>query len=186
VDDHLKTSNSNVYACGDICTEYKFTHMSDSMARIVIRNSMFFDTGKFSSLIIPWCTYTQPEVAHVGLYEHDLKEKQIKYNTFKRNFQDVDRAILEEETEGFVKIHVKEGTDKIIGATIVGPHAGDMISEITTAMHGQIGLQKLAAVIHPYPTMAEGIRQLGDEFNRTRLTPMVKVLFRNLMAYKRS
>jgi len=185
VNDHLQTTNSNVFAVGDICTAYKFTHMSDSMARIVIRNALFFGNAKFGALTIPWATYTDPEVGHVGLYEQDLKEKGIKYVTYKKCFKNNDRAILDGDEDGYVKIHVKHGSDIILGATIVAKHAGDMISEITTAMHGSLGLGKMAAIIHPYPTQAEAIRQLGDEFNRTRLTPTVKILFRKLMQAKR-
>jgi pyruvate/2-oxoglutarate dehydrogenase complex dihydrolipoamide dehydrogenase (E3) component len=152
---------------------------------LVIRNALFFGRDKFSNFIIPWATYTEPEVAHVGLYEKDLEEQNIEFWTFTREFDDVDRGIVDGETEGFVKIHVKKGTDQILGATIVGSHAGDMISEITVAMQAGMGLGKLANVIHPYPTAAEAIRQCGDAYNRSRLTPTVKVIFNRLMAFKR-
>jgi len=185
VDDQLCTTNKNIFAVGDVCTKYKFTHVSDFMARLVIRNALFFGNGKFSSLVIPWCTYTIPEVAHVGLYEGDLEARGIKFHTFKRNFKDVNRAVLDGETNGFVKIIVKDGTDLIVGATIVAHNAGDMISEITVAINGKIGLGAIANTIHPYPTQAEAIRQCGDAFNRTRLTPFVKILFRQLMNARR-
>jgi pyruvate/2-oxoglutarate dehydrogenase complex dihydrolipoamide dehydrogenase (E3) component len=185
VNDGLQTSNPDVYAVGDVASIYQFTHMADFMARLVIRNALFFGRDKFSNFLIPWATYTDPEVAHVGLYEKDLQEKSIEFATFTREFSDVDRTILEGETEGFVKIHVKKGTDQILGATIVGSHAGDMISEITVAMQSGMGLGKLASVIHPYPTAAEAIRQCGDAYNRARLTPTVKGIFHRLMALKR-
>jgi len=185
VNDYLQTSNSHIYAVGDVCTLYKFTHMADWMARLVIRNALFFNSGRFSSLIIPWATYTDPEIAHVGLYEADIKERLGGCVTFKKHLSENDRAILESAEEGFVKIHVKEGTDQILGATIVAKRAGDMISEITLAMNGGVGLSKIAAVIHPYPTQADAIRALGDEYNRTRLTPTVKIIFRKLMAARR-
>lgn len=124
-------------------------------------------------------------MAHVGLYERDLEDRGIAYTTFRKDLAGVDRAILEGETEGFVKVHVKKGGDEILGATIVGPNAGDMISEISVAMHNDMGLGKLASVIHPYPTMAEAIRQCGDEYNRTRLTPTIKKIFNGLMASQR-
>jgi pyruvate/2-oxoglutarate dehydrogenase complex dihydrolipoamide dehydrogenase (E3) component len=174
-----------VYAVGDVASKYQFTHMSDFGARLVIRNALFFGRDKFSNLIIPWATYTEPEVAHVGLYEKDLQEQNMGFVTFTREFADVDRGIVDGETEGFVKIHVKKGTDQILGATIVGSHAGDMISEITVAMQSGMGLGKLANVIHPYPTAAEAIRQCGDAYNRGRLTPTVKGIFNRLMAFKR-
>jgi len=185
VNDTLQTSNSNVFAVGDVATRYQFTHVSDWMARLVIRNALFFGKGKMSGLIIPWCTYTDPEIAHVGLYEKDLKQKNIKYDVFEKQLHDNDRAILESQTNGFVKVFVKHGSDKILGATIVAAHAGDMISELTTCMVGKIGLGTLATVIHPYPTQAESLRALGDEYNRTRLTPTVKLLFRKWLSTRR-
>ncbi len=185
VDDRLQTTNPNIYAVGDVASKYQFTHMADFGARLVIRNALFFGRDKFSNLLIPWATYTDPEVAHVGLYEKDLEERNIAFATFTREFADVDRGIVDGETEGFVKIHVKKGTEQILGATIVCSHAGDMISEITVAMQSGMGLGKLANVIHPYPTTAEAIRQCGDAYNRARLTPTVKGIFHRLMAFKR-
>ena len=185
VNDRLQTTNADVYAVGDVASKYQFTHMADFGARLVIRNALFFGRDKFSNLLIPWATYTDPEVAHVGLYEKDLHDRDLGFATFTREFSDVDRGIVDGETEGFVKIHVKKGTDQILGATIVGSHAGDMISEITVAMQGGMGLGKLANVIHPYPTAAEAIRQCGDAYNRGRLTPTIKGIFNRLMAFKR-
>jgi pyruvate/2-oxoglutarate dehydrogenase complex dihydrolipoamide dehydrogenase (E3) component len=185
VNDRLQTTNPNIYAVGDVASKYQFTHMADFGARLVIRNALFFGRDNFSNLLIPWATYTDPEVAHVGLYEKDLQERNIAFATFTREFAEVDRGIVDGETEGFVKIHVKKGTDQILGATIVSSHAGDMISEITVAMQSGMGLGKLANVIHPYPTAAEAIRQCGDAYNRARLTPTVKGIFHRLMAFKR-
>ena len=170
---------------GDVAGKYQFTHMADFMARLVIKNALFFGRDKVSDLLIPWATYTEPEVAHVGLYEKDLVERDIPFATFKREFSHVDRAIVDGETEGYVKIHVAKGKDKILGATIVGSHAGDMISEISVAMQSGMGLGSLASVIHPYPTTAEAIRQCGDAYNRERLTPAIKGVFYRLMALRR-
>ncbi len=185
VSDRMQTTNPDVYAVGDVASKYQFTHMSDFGARLVIRNALFFGRDKFSDLLIPWATYTEPEVAHVGLYEKDLEARGIEFTTITRAFDDVDRAIVDGETDGFVKIHVKKGADQILGATIVGSHAGDMISEITVAMQAGMGLGKLANVIHPYPTAAEAIRQCGDAYNRGRLTPTIRSLFNRLMAIRR-
>jgi len=182
VDSMLQTSNHNVYACGDCCTEYKFTHMADAMARIVVRNALFLGTSKVSKLIVPWCTYTQPEIAHVGSYESDLIKAGVKFQSFKIDFKDVDRSILDGDDIGFVKVFVKEGTDKVMGATIVHPHAGDLISEITLLMHSRLGLASLANVIHPYPTQSEAIRKIGDAYNRSRLTPLVRVILRKIVS----
>jgi pyruvate/2-oxoglutarate dehydrogenase complex dihydrolipoamide dehydrogenase (E3) component len=138
-----------------------------------------------SALTIPWCTYTDPEIAHVGMYERDAKEKGIEVDTFVRNIKDVDRAITDGEEDGFLKIHVRKGTDKIVGATFVARHAGEMISELTLAMVGNVGLKTLSSVIHCYPTHAEAIKQAADAYNRTRLTPFVKGLFAQWLAWRR-
>ena len=185
VNDKLQTTNHNIYAAGDICLPYQFTHLADSAARIVIQNALFFGRKKLSALTIPWCTYTDPEVAHVGLSEAAAAKQGIQVQTFVKPLAEVDRAILDGEAAGFVKIHVKPGTDKILGATIVARHAGEMISEITAAMVGNIGLGTLASVIHPYPTQAEAIRQTGDLYNRTKLTPGLKRLFTRFLAWRR-
>ena len=185
VNDKLQTSNPNIYAAGDVCSRFKFTHIADFAARIAIQNALFPGTKKFSALTIPWCTYTNPEIAHVGMYEKDAEKAGIEVDTYVRKFAEVDRAIADGEEEGFVKIHVKKGSDKIVGATIVASHAGDMISEITLAITAKIGLGSIANVIHPYPTQAEAIRQLGDAYNRTRLTPLVKRLLRWWLAWRR-
>jgi pyruvate/2-oxoglutarate dehydrogenase complex dihydrolipoamide dehydrogenase (E3) component/uncharacterized membrane protein YdjX (TVP38/TMEM64 family) len=185
VNDKLQTTNPDIFAAGDISLPYQFTHLADFAARIVIQNALFFGRRKFSALTIPWCTYTDPEVAHVGLNEAGAREKGIEITTFVKPFREVDRAIVDGEEEGFVKIHVRKGTDKILGATIVARHAGEMISEITAAMVGNIGLGTLASVIHPYPTQAEAIRQTGDLYNRTKLTPGVKRLFTRFLGWRR-
>lgn len=185
VNDQLQTSRPNIFAAGDICSPYQFTHAADFMARIVIRNALFFGRSKASALTIPWCTYTEPEIAHVGLYEKQAAEQGIAVDTFTRRLDEVDRAILEGHTNGLARVHVRKGTDKIVGATIVAANAGDMISEITLAMTHKLGLGRIANTIHPYPTQAEVIRQIGDAYNRTRLTPFAKSLFSRLMAWRR-
>jgi len=185
VDDRLRTTNPRVFAAGDVCSQFKFTHAADFMARIVLRNALFRGRGKASALTIPWCTYTAPEVAHVGLYPGEAKQRGIAVDTWTQPLDHVDRAILDGQTDGFVRVHVKRGTDRIVGATIVAAHAGDLISEITLAMTHRIGLKKIADVIHPYPTQAEAIRKVGDQFNRARLTPRVKALFRRWLAWTR-
>ena len=178
VNDNLQTTNPRIFAAGDICSRYKFTHAADFMARIVIQNALFavgpFGKKKASDLLIPWATYTSPEIAHVGMYERDAKESGVEIDTYVQELAHVDRAILEGQDEGFVKVHTRKGTDQIVGATIVAENAGDLISEITVAMVHGIGLSKVGSTIHPYPTQAEAIRKLGDQFNRTKLTPTSK------------
>jgi pyruvate/2-oxoglutarate dehydrogenase complex dihydrolipoamide dehydrogenase (E3) component len=177
VDDNLRTSNPRIYAAGDICSQYQFTHAADFMARTVIQNALFMGRARVSSLIIPWCTYTEPEVAHVGIYENEAQEKGIAVETYNQPLKAVDRAVLEEETDGFARVHIKKGTDRILGATIVASHAGEMISHFTMAMTNGLGLKKIARTIFPYPTQAEAVRKTGDAYNRARLTPFVKKLF---------
>jgi pyruvate/2-oxoglutarate dehydrogenase complex dihydrolipoamide dehydrogenase (E3) component len=185
VNDRLQTTNPRIYAAGDVCSSYQFTHAADFMARTVIRNALFKGRGKVSSLLIPWCTYTSPEVAHVGLYEEQAARRGLSVDTFVQEFGEVDRAILGGDEEGFVRVHVRKGTDQILGATVVARDAGDLISEITLAMKYGLGLKKIGDTIHPYPTHAEAIRKLGDQFNRTRLTPLVKSLFQKWLAWTR-
>ncbi|HEX9883853.1 MAG TPA: mercuric reductase [Desulfobaccales bacterium] len=185
VNDQMRTSNRHIYAAGDICLDYKFTHMADATARLVIQNALFWGGKKLRALTIPWCTYTDPEVAHVGLNEAEAAQQGIALQTFMRPLREVDRAIVDGEEDGFVKIHVKAGDDRILGATIVARHAGEMISEITAAMVGKMGLGTLAAVIHPYPTQAEAIRQCGDAYNRTRLTPFLKGVLTRYFGWRR-
>jgi pyruvate/2-oxoglutarate dehydrogenase complex dihydrolipoamide dehydrogenase (E3) component len=186
VDDRLRTSNSRVFAAGDVCSGYKFTHLADAMARIVVRNALFSGRQRVSALTIPWCTYTAPEIAHVGLYEHEAEDRGIPVRTFVQPLNDVDRAVLDGVAEGFVKVHVHKGRDQIVGATVVASHAGEIISELTLAMAGRLGLAAIASTIHPYPTEAEAIRKIGDAYNRTRLTPRIATLLRCWLAWKRS
>ena len=176
VNDYLRTSNQRIYAAGDVCLEDKYTHTADASARIVVRNALFAGRERVSALTIPWCTYTDPEIAHVGLYVRQANEQGIPVRTFTVPMHEVDRAILDGEQTGFVKIHVAQRSDRILGATIVASHAGEMINEITLAMVAGIGLNTLANVIHAYPTQAEGIRQAANACSRTRLTPFISNL----------
>jgi pyruvate/2-oxoglutarate dehydrogenase complex dihydrolipoamide dehydrogenase (E3) component len=185
VDDHLRTTNRRIFAAGDICFPYKFTHTADAMARIVIQNALFFGRKKASSLIIPWCTYTDPEIAHVGLYPAEAEARGIPVETIMVRLDEVDRAILDSQNDGFLKVHVQKKSGRILGATIVASHAGDMISELTVAISAGISLGKLGSVIHPYPTQAEVIKRAGDAFNRTRLTPFAKKILIMLLKVQR-
>jgi pyruvate/2-oxoglutarate dehydrogenase complex dihydrolipoamide dehydrogenase (E3) component len=177
VNDRLQTSNGRIFAAGDVCSRFKFTHAADAYARIAVQNALFYGRAKASALVIPWCTYTDPEIAHVGLNENDARSRGVAIQTFVQEFRHVDRAILDGDTSGFAKIHVRAGTDQIAGATIVGRHAGDMIGTVTLAMTGKLGLKTLAKTIQPYPTHSEAVKKLGDTYNKTRLTPTVRWLF---------
>lgn len=187
VNDYLQTSNPRIYAAGDICLQEKFTHMADAAARIAIKNTLFapfgFGKGKLSDLIIPWVTYTDPEIAHVGMYAEEAQAQGMDVNTIRIDFEHVDRALADGETAGFLKVHHQKGSDKILGATIVARHAGEMISEVTTAITHGLGLSKLASVIHPYPTQAEAIKKAADTYRRTLLTPRSKSFLRWLTKF---
>lgn len=185
VDDRLRTSNPNIFAAGDVCSAFKFTHAADFLARIVVQNALFPSRAKASRLVIPWCTYTSPEIAHVGLYESEAQEKGIEVETFEIPFDQVDRAKLDGQDEGLARVLVEKGKDKILGATIVAENAGDLISEVTLAMTHGLGLKKIASTIHPYPTQAEAIRKLGDQFNRTRLTPFTMTILDKWLTWQR-
>jgi pyruvate/2-oxoglutarate dehydrogenase complex dihydrolipoamide dehydrogenase (E3) component len=186
VNERLQTSNPRVYAAGDICFPYKFTHTADALARILIANALFMGRQKSSALVVPWCTYTDPEVAHVGMYEKDAKDKGHEVLTLTIPLTDVDRALLDGEAEGFARVHLKKGTDKILGATIVARHAGEMINELSLAMTAGLGLSAIGRTIHPYPTQAEAVKKLADAYNRTRLTPFVKKVLGSWLKLMRS
>ena len=177
VDDRLRTSNKRIYACGDVASRFQFTHIADAQARIVIQNALFFGRSKASALTIPWCTYTSPEVAHVGLYEKDAKDKGHEVETLTVPLSTVDRAILDGADEGFLRVHLRKGTDKILGATLVAEHAGDMLGELCLAITHGIGLGRIASVIHPYPTQGEVVKKAADTWRRGKLTPGVKKAF---------
>ncbi len=177
VNDQLRTSNPKVYACGDICSTLQFTHAADFQARTVIQNALFFGRKKASQLVIPWATYTSPEVAHVGHTESSARAAEIAVQTFTVPFHDVDRAILDGHTEGFARVHVRDGSDTIVGATVVAEHAGDLIAEVTLCMTNGLGLSAIGSTIHPYPTQSDALRKCADAWRKTKLTPTVRSLF---------
>jgi pyruvate/2-oxoglutarate dehydrogenase complex dihydrolipoamide dehydrogenase (E3) component len=186
VDDTLRTSNPRIYAAGDVAVKHQFTHMADAAARIVLQNALFpGPKKKLSNLVIPWTTYTDPEVAHVGKYAHELDAAGVAFDVFHKSLSEVDRARTDGETEGFVKVLVKRGSDQILGATIVASNAGEMINELTLAMVAGLGLKTLSTVIHPYPVQSEAIKKIADGYNRTRLTPTVKRVFETWLSWAR-
>lgn len=184
VDDHLRTTNPDIYAAGDVCSSFQFTHAADFMARTVLRNALFKGRSRASALTIPWCTYTEPEIARVGLNEGEARDRGIAVDTFTRELREVDRSILDGRTDGLVRVHVRKGTDRIVGATVVANNAGDMIAEVALAMTNGLGLGRIAGTIHPYPTQAEALRQVADMYNKTRLTPLVRFLFRKWLSWQ--
>ncbi len=162
VDDFLRTRNPRIFAAGDVCLEHAFTNTAEASARIVVRNALYRGRQRISALTVPWCTYTDPQVAHVGLYVRQARAQSIPVKTYTVPMHDVVRAITDGEEDGFVKIHVREGTDRILGATIVGRHAGELINNISLAMVAGMGLRRLAQVIHAFPTQGEAVRQAAQ------------------------
>ena len=190
VDAHLRTTNPRIYAAGDVCSPYKFTHAADAMAQIVIQNALFphpFGLGKASteSLVIPWCTYTEPEIAHVGMYEADARAKGIEVETFTQPLAEVDRAVLDGEDAGFARVHLRKGTDRIVGATVVAADAGNLISEVTVAMKAGAGLGVIGAAIHPYPTQAEAWRKAANQLRKARFSDRQRAILGRLFAWRR-
>lgn len=177
VDDRLRTANPRVYAIGDVLPGLRFTHLSDAQARVALRNALFPGSAKASALTIPWCTFTDPEVAQAGHTSASAAEAGIEIRTLTLPLEEVDRAVLDGETAGFARVHLEKGGDAIVGATMVARHAGEMISEMTLAIEAGVGLEAVGDTIHPYPTQAEAWKQLGDEYRRSRLTPLVRKAF---------
>lgn len=185
VNDFLQTTNSKVYAAGDICSRFKFTHAADAMARLVLRNALFFGRAKASQLVMPWVTYTDPEITHVGMYEAEARAVGFDVATITEQLDDNDRAILDGETVGFARLHYDRRTGMILGGTIVARHAGDIISELTLAITHKLKAGALSATIHPYPTQASVLQRIGDAYNRTRLSPTISNVFKRWFAWKR-
>lgn len=190
VNGRLQTSNPRIFAAGDVCSRYKFTHAADAMAQIVIQNALFphpFGLGyaTVDSLIMPWCTFTEPEVAHVGMYEQDAKDKGIEVETYTFKLEEVDRAILDGEDEGFARVHIQKGSDTILGATIVAAHAGEMIGEFSVLMKAEVGAKAIAGTIHPYPTQAEVNKKVVNLWRKAHFTQATRNRLMKLFAWMR-
>ena len=175
VNNRLQTTNPRIFAAGDVCFPYKFTHVADALAQIVVQNALFphplgLGYAKTDRLVIPWCTYTAPELAHVGMSQEKAVEKGIAIDTFTVKLDEVDRAVLDGETEGFARVMVKMGSGRVLGATIVAAHAGEMIGELTLLMTAGKGLGTLARTIHPYPTQAEVLKKVANAWRKSGFT----------------
>ena len=177
VNDRLQTTNPRVFACGDVCSTQQFTHAADFQAGTVIQNALFFGRKRASALVVPRCTYTSPEVASVGLTPDTAAAAGVPIETVTVPLHDVDRAVLDGETEGFARMHVRRGSDRIVGATVVAAHAGDLINEVTLCMTNGLGLSALGATMHPYPTQGDALRKCADLWRRSKLTPTVRAVF---------
>ncbi|MGZ4871157.1 MAG: mercuric reductase, partial [Candidatus Angelobacter sp.] len=174
VDDHLRTSNKSIFAAGDIGSRYHFTHVAEALGRIALQNALFFGRKRASNLVIPWCTYTDPEIAHVGLNEEGARKGGTEMETFTLPFADNDRGVVDGDTKGLARVHVRKKDGKLLGATLVSRHAGESIGELVMAIQHKMKIGELGTIIHPYPTEAEIIKRLGDASMRGRLKPWMK------------
>ncbi len=176
VDERLRTTNPRVWASGDVCLPDLFTHAADASSRLVLRNALFAGRRRYRDLVVPHCTFTDPEVARVGIDPARAATTGVALDTVEVPMNSVDRAVLDEAAEGFLRIHLRRGSDRILGATAVGSHAGEILAGVVVAMESGIGLGRLSSVILPYPTLSDAIRKAGDAWQRTRLTPVTRRL----------
>jgi pyruvate/2-oxoglutarate dehydrogenase complex dihydrolipoamide dehydrogenase (E3) component len=167
----LRTNIPNILCAGDVAGPYQFTHTAGHQAWYAAVNALFspFKTFRADYRVIPWCTFTDPEVARVGLNENQAQERGIDFEVVRYELAELDRAIAEEEAEGWIKVITPTGKDKILGATIVGAHAGDLLAEFILAMKHGIGLNKILGTIHSYPTLAEANKAVAGEWKRAHI-----------------
>jgi pyruvate/2-oxoglutarate dehydrogenase complex dihydrolipoamide dehydrogenase (E3) component len=168
VNEYLQTNIPTILACGDVAGPYQFTHVAAHQAWFASVNALFGSLRRFKVdySVIPWATFSEPEVARVGLNELEAKEQGVAFEVTKYEIDDLDRAIADSEDHGFVKVLTVPGKDKILGVTIVGEHAGDLIAEYVLAMKHKLGLNKILGTIHIYPTMAEANKYVAGEWKR--------------------
>lgn len=177
VDDRCRTNLNHIYAVGDVTGRYQFTHMSDHMAKVAVTNALLKIPKKIDREHVPWSTYTDPELAHVGATDKELKERDVSYKTYRFPYDKIDRAITDESTEGLIKVFAKEWNGKILGATIYGKQAGDLIGEYALAMRNGVTLRNIADTIHPYPSYGLGVRRAADQwYVQSQSTWMVKLI----------
>jgi pyruvate/2-oxoglutarate dehydrogenase complex dihydrolipoamide dehydrogenase (E3) component len=185
VNEHLQTSQPHIYAAGDVVGGYRFTHVADAHARVIARNLLFpWWKARWDDSVVPWCTYTSPEVARVGLSEAEARKRGMEFDVWKQPLEDVDRAVVESEETGFAKVLTRKGGDRILGATVVSERGGDLLHELVLAMKAGVGLKTISSTIHAYPTFAEVSRKIADGYQKSRLTPGVRRLFESL--YRRA
>jgi pyruvate/2-oxoglutarate dehydrogenase complex dihydrolipoamide dehydrogenase (E3) component len=186
VDARLRTSNPRVFAAGDVCSNYKFTHAADAMARIVLANALFHARRKVTGLVMPWCTYTDPEIAHVGWYEEAARAAGYDVASITEPVRHADRAMLDGETDGFARVLYQRRSGAILGATVVGRDSGELINELTLAITAKQRISIFSSTIHAYPTRAEVLRKIGDEYMRGKLTPVLRNSLARWFAWRRA
>jgi pyruvate/2-oxoglutarate dehydrogenase complex dihydrolipoamide dehydrogenase (E3) component len=186
-DPFLRTNFPNIFCAGDVAGPYQFTHTAGHQAWYAAVNALFGDFKKFrvDYRVIPWATFTDPEVARVGLNETEARQQKIDHEVTVFQLAELDRAIAESETHGWIKIITPPGKDKILGVTIVGSHAGDLIAEYILAMKHGLGLNKILGTIHPYPTLAEANKMAAGEWKKAHVPEKLLVWIEKLHAWRR-
>jgi pyruvate/2-oxoglutarate dehydrogenase complex dihydrolipoamide dehydrogenase (E3) component len=186
-DDYLQTLYPNIFACGDVAGPFQFTHTASHQAWYAAVNALFGTFRRFKAdyRVIPWATFTEPEVARVGLNEQEAVEKKIPHVVTRYGIDDLDRAIADSEAHGFVKVLTAPGSDRILGVTIAGEHAGDLLAEYVLAMKHGLGLNKILGTIHVYPTLAEANKYAAGNWKRGTVTQGQWALLEAFQAWRR-
>lgn len=185
VDERLRTNVPGVFACGDVAGPLLFTHTANQQARVVIQNALFPIKARMDYRVVPWATFTDPELAQVGLNEEEARSMRIPFRAIRIPFAGVDRMVCDDARASFLKVLTPPGRDDILGATMVGAHAGELIHELVLAMQAKLRLRDLAGTIHAYPTMAEIFRRAGDESRKASLTPRLHRLIAGYLRWRR-
>lgn len=185
VDNRCRTTRKNIFACGDVTGKYLFTHMAEHSAKIAVMNAILHFPSAVDNERVPWCTFSDPELAHVGFGEEELRKRGERFHVYRFPFSKLDRAITDSESAGLVKVWASK-RGKILGASIVGANAGEMIAEYALAMKVNAGLNKVSATIHPYPTYALGNRRAADLFANKVLTPWRVTWIKRLLGLRGS
>ena len=168
VDQHCRTGVKHIFAAGDVTGRHQFTHMAEHMATVAVKNALLGARAKIESGQISWCTYSDPELAHVGAWEDQLKNRDVRYEVYKLPYSDVDRAVTESESTGLIKVFVKARTGVVLGTAILGARAGEMIAQFALAIRYKLTMAQLAATILPYPTYASGVKRVAEEWTESR------------------
>ncbi len=171
VDDRCRTSQKHIYAAGDVTGRYPFTHMSEHMAKVAVSNALLKVPRKIDAARVPWVTYTDPELAHVGATEAKLQEENARYETYRFPLDRLDRAICEADTQGEIRIYATKWTGKILGADVLSPRAGELIGTVAVAMKAGASLAKISDTIFPYPTFGQGVRRAADQWYARKQRP---------------
>ncbi len=184
ITDRCRTSQRHIYAAGDVTGRYQFTHMSDHMAKVAVTNALLKVPKTIDTDHVPWVTYTDPELAHVGAQPEALEAEGISHETYRFPYDQLDRALAESETTGLIKVHATSLTGKILGASVLGERAGELITSFALAMRNGTTLRNIADTIHPYPTYGEGVRRVADQWYVQKQSPFLTKIVQTLFGYR--